>query len=125
LNVVDRALQLVETYGERYYEAEIRRLRGEFAFSVAERAGARSFAEAERWLLMSIQLAQKQCLGSLELRSALSLAQLSEAKRPSGKSMRALQEALGKVHGGESTADVRRARAIVREHQVGEPVRSD
>ena len=124
LDVVDRALQVVEAHGERYYEAEIRRLRGEFAFRVAERTGARTLAEAEIWLLSSIELAQKQRLGSLELRGALSLAQLSEPKRPSAKAIRALEDAVGKIHGGEATVDVRRARAVLQKYQVGEPVRS-
>jgi predicted ATPase len=119
LDVVDRALQLVEAHGERYYEAEIRRLRGEVVARLAQPGAARKLADAETSLLNALQIAKRQRLGSLELRAALSLAQLPGETRPAAGTAQALKEALGKVHGGETTLDVRRAKAVLQELQRG------
>jgi hypothetical protein len=118
--VIDRALQLVEANGERYYEAEIRRLRGEILVRTGQRAGAGDGADAERWLLAAHQVALRQRLGSLELRAALNLAQLPLLSNSPETATRVLAEALAKVHGGESTLDVRRGNLLLRQLQAGE-----
>jgi len=123
LAVVDRALALVEEHGERYYEAEIRRLRGEFALKSAASAGASRAEEAEGWFLGAIKAAQAQQLGSLELRGALSAAELWLQSGSREKAVRVLELAAGKVQGGETTQDVRRARRFLRELQLSESLR--
>jgi predicted ATPase len=116
VSVVDRALQVLEQHGERYYEAEIRRLRGEFALRLGQGGDP---DEAEPWFTGALRLAQAQQLGSLQLRCALSLAQLSRDERASDAAGRALKDALGRIRGGETTLDVRRARAAIQAIQTG------
>ena len=119
LAVVDRALEVVAKHGERYYEAEIRRLRGEFVLQAGGSAAVNRRAEAEQWFLDALRVAQAQRLASLELRAALSLAALPGAQETA---LRTLESAVGKVHGGDSTLDWRRARRALRELQFGESV---
>ena len=118
LAVIDHAVQLVAEHGERYYEAEIRRLHGEFLLRAVARATTVSRAEAERSLMRALETAQAQRLGSLELRVALNLAQLAMKSGAHGRARQTLETALGKVHGGEATLDVRRARRLLDELHV-------
>ena len=119
--VIDHALQLVEANGERYYEAEIRRLRGELMLRDGD-GGASAKFDGERWLLAAHQVAATQKLGSLELRAALSLAQFGLPSSSAKTARRFLTDALGKVHGGEATLDVRRGRRLLQELRLGESV---
>jgi class 3 adenylate cyclase/predicted ATPase len=121
LTVIDRAMQVVEEHGERYYEAEIRRLRGEFTLRSAGAASAAVRAEAERWFLDAIKVAQLQRLGSLELRSALSLAELWMERDPT-EAAPLLAFALGRVQGGDETSDPRRARSLLQGLRASESV---
>jgi class 3 adenylate cyclase/tetratricopeptide (TPR) repeat protein len=120
LAIVDQALRLVEEHGERYYEAEIRRLRGELTLKSAASARVNRAAEAERWFLGAIKVAEAQQLGSLVLRGALSLAELRLQTGRQEEAIRVLEPAIGKVQGGEGTLDVRRAHCVLQEHQLSE-----
>ncbi|HEX2054175.1 MAG TPA: AAA family ATPase [Actinomycetota bacterium] len=72
LNVVDRALKFVETTGERFYEAELHRLRGELLLAV----DANDRAGAEREFRLALEIAAGQGARSLEDRAARSLEEL-------------------------------------------------
>jgi DNA-binding SARP family transcriptional activator/RecA/RadA recombinase len=73
LESVERGLALVEPTGERFYEAELRRLRGELLREVApERA-----AEARRELDRALEVARAQRARSLEERVLASLQRLT------------------------------------------------
>jgi predicted ATPase len=123
LSVIDRALALVEEHGERYYEAEIRRLRGEFLLRATTR-GADATVEAERCFLEAINQAQAQRLGSLELRGALSLAELPQSAGSPDTALSILTAAVRKVHGGETTTDRRRAEQVLQSLHLGVAVQS-
>ena len=79
LPVLSEALQLVEQTGERYYEAEIHRLKGELLLQLSPE----NRSEAENCYQQSIAIAQAQSAKSWELRTASSLARLwqSQGKR--------------------------------------------
>ena len=74
LEILARALKLVETTGERYYEAELHRLRGELLLSAA--GPDDRTAEARSSLQTALDVAHRQNSLSLELRAAVSAAQL-------------------------------------------------
>ena len=64
------AAVIAEQSSERWWDAEICRLRGLVALSGGE------VSESEAWLLKSLQTAQQQRAKSLELRAAMSMARL-------------------------------------------------
>ncbi len=103
------AAVIAEQSGERWWDAEICRLRGLVALSGGE------VSESEAWLLKSLQTAQQQRAKSLELRAAMSLARLW---RDQGKVQQA-RELLAPVYGwfteGFDTLDLKEAKALLQE----------
>jgi predicted ATPase/type II secretory pathway predicted ATPase ExeA len=74
LALLDQALAAVDKTGERYYEAELYRLRGELTL-----AGAGPVEqEAEECFLEAIDVARQQQAKSLELRAVMSLVRLRQ-----------------------------------------------
>src|SRR5205823_4097546 len=91
LQALAEAHTLVEQQEERWWEAEIYRLRGVLLL----RQTGTSQAEAETWLLRALDVARRQEAKSLELRAAMSLARLwqQQGKRD------AARELLAEVYG--------------------------
>jgi predicted ATPase len=117
LETIAEALALVELIGERYYEAELWRVKGELllqaAASNSQASGAQ--AEAESCFQQAIEIAQQQSAKSWELRAATSLARLwqQQGKRTEARQM------LAKIYGwfteGFATADLQEAKALLDE----------
>jgi predicted ATPase len=103
------AAAIAEQSGERWWDAEISRLRGLVALSRGE------LGESNAWLLKSLQTARQQQAKSLELRAATSLARLW---RDQGKRDEA-RELLAPVYGwfteGFDTLDLKEAKALLDE----------
>src|SRR5262249_19960113 len=78
LTALSEALTLVEKTGERYYEAELHRQRGELLLLRAEAShpaqGSREQHDAEMCFQQALDIARHQQAKSLELRAAMSLA---------------------------------------------------
>jgi len=72
LQALAEAHTLVEQHEERYWEAEVYRLRGVLLL----RQPGTSQAEAEAWLRRALDVAHRQEAKALELRAAMSLARL-------------------------------------------------
>jgi predicted ATPase len=72
LGVLDEALALAEEMDERWWEAELHRLKGQFLLSFT----ADNAAAAEACYQRAINVAQGQGAKSLELRAATSLTRL-------------------------------------------------
>ena len=72
MTALSEALTLVETTGERYYEAELHRLKGELLLQHA----APEVSHAETCFQQSLDIARCQQAKSLELRAAMSLGRL-------------------------------------------------
>jgi predicted ATPase len=100
---------LVEQHDERWWEAEVHRLRGVL---LLQQALPRQ-EEAEAWLQQALTVARRQQAKSLELRAATSLARLW---RHQGKGAEA-RELLGAIYGwfteGFDTVDLQEARALL------------
>jgi predicted ATPase len=74
LRLLDEALALCQSTGERYYEAELCRLKGERLLKTSRGSVAVEAAEAS--FQQAIDIAKRQQARSLELRAAISLARL-------------------------------------------------
>jgi predicted ATPase len=131
LAVAAEALALVEATGERFYEAELHRLRGELLRrqeagagrpSPAEPAAARphdpapfGLAEAEACFHRALDVARRQGAKSFELRAALSLARLLRDRGERAEGRRLLAATFGWFTEGRDTPDLRDARAFLEE----------
>jgi class 3 adenylate cyclase/predicted ATPase len=109
LQALAEAHTLVEQHEERFWEAEIHRLRGVLLL----RQTMPQPEEAETWLQRALDVARRQEAKSLELRAAMSLARLWQQQ---GKRT-AAHDLLAPVYGwfteGFDTADLREARAVL------------
>ena len=102
---VDEALARAEGHGERWYLAELLRIRGVIAQSQG-RAG-----EAERQLRDAIDCAREQHVPSLELRAATSLVRLRGAQ--DAGAVETLSSVYGRFTEGFGTADLVTARELI------------
>jgi class 3 adenylate cyclase/predicted ATPase len=111
LQALVEAHTLMEQQEERYWEAEVCRLRGVL---LLRQPGA-SQAEAEAWVQRALDVARRQEAKSLELRAAMSLARLWQQQ---GKRLEA-RELLAPVYGwfteGFDTADLQEAKVLLEE----------
>jgi predicted ATPase len=129
LAVAAEALALVEATGERFYEAELHRLRGELLLrqeagagrpSPAEPAAARphdpdppGLAGAEACFRRALDVARRQAARSLELRAALSLARLLRDRGEPAEGRRLLAATFGGFTEGWDTPDLQDARTLL------------
>jgi adenylate cyclase len=107
LAAIKEAEDFVEETGERFWEAEIRRLKGELLWLDGEHG------RAETCFATALELARGQGALSLELRAATSLARLW---RDSGRARDAhslLSDVYGRFSEGFDTLDLRDAQALL------------
>jgi len=111
LAVLGEALALVDTTGERWYEPELYRLKGELLLQQS----SDHQAEAESCFHHALDIARNQQAKSLELRATTSLARLWQQQ---GK-RREARELLAPIYGwfteGFDTADLQEAKALLAE----------
>ena len=80
LSVLAEALALVDKTGERYYEAEIYRLKGELTLQANTQSPDSQITEAETCFQQALKIARQQEAKSWELRAATSLARLWQSQ---------------------------------------------
>jgi predicted ATPase len=100
---------LVEEHEERWWEAEVYRLRGVLLL----RQTVAQPEEAETWLQRALDVARRQESKSLELRAAMSLARLWQQQGRRAKAHQLLAEVYGWFTEGFDTADLQEARALL------------
>jgi predicted ATPase len=110
LTLVAEGSAIAERTGERYYEAELHRTKGEALLQFKVQAHE---LEAEACFLRAIEIARKQSAKSLELRATTSLARLlaSQGRREKARAM--LAEIYGWFTEGFDTGDLIDARALL------------
>lgn len=113
LALLQRAFDIVSRYGERYYEAEIRRLLGELTLQSAALHGRDESAAAERWFVGALAFAQEKQLHGLGLRSAISLGRLRLAQGRSEEALQNLEPAYAWFEEGKGTRDLEQARTLI------------
>ncbi|HTG05168.1 MAG TPA: winged helix-turn-helix domain-containing protein [Bradyrhizobium sp.] len=110
LATVDEALMRCEARDERWYVAELLRIKGELLLHETQH---RSISAAEQCFGEALELAQHQGALFWELRSALSLARLRIAQDRRADARAALAPVYEKFAEGFETADLRHAGAML------------
>jgi len=114
LTVLTEALTLTETTGERLYESECYRLKGELLLQ----QNAANQAEAETCFQHAISIAQNQSAKSRELRAATSLARLWQQQGKRQEAYDLLAPVYGWFTEGFDTADLKDAKTLL--HELGD-----
>jgi predicted ATPase len=107
LDLMDEALGLVDENGERCWEAELHRLKGELLLMVEDQA------EAEACFQRALDIARRQRAKSWELRAAISLSRLWYRQDKRAEARALLQGIYGWFSEGFGTADVVEARGLL------------
>jgi predicted ATPase len=133
LALLAQALAVVQRTGERWYEAELHRLEGEFLLQAesapnVERAAKKTRRAVDRrpsavdlhrsveaCFRTAVEVARRQQARSLELRAAMSLSRLWHRQGKRRQAHDTLAEIYGRFTEGFATADLRDARALLAE----------
>jgi class 3 adenylate cyclase/predicted ATPase len=107
-SVLAEALAIMHTSEDRYYEAEVYRLRGELLLEEGKR-----FEAAEESFLQALDVARRQGAKSLELRAVMSLCRLWQKRRKPGEAHRMLTEIYSWFTEGFNTPDLQEAKALL------------
>src|SRR5262249_51794688 len=111
LAALAEALTLVETTGERWYEAEIYRLKG----ALLVQQNTANQAEAETCFHHALDIARNQQAKSFELRAATSLARLWQQQGKRQEAHGLLAPVYQWFTEGFDTADLKEAKALLDE----------
>jgi predicted ATPase len=114
LQALAEAHTLVEQYEERWWEAEIYRLRGVLLL----RQTGTPQAEAEAWVQRALDVARRQQAKSLELRAAMSLSRLWQQQGKRQEAYDLLASIYAWFTEGFDTADLQDAKALLEELEV-------
>jgi class 3 adenylate cyclase/predicted ATPase len=111
LATIDESFPIIERGGQRSYEPEVHRLKGELLLA----QDASNAAQAEQSFRTAIDIARKQHAKSWELRATTSLARLldGQGKRDEARAM--LAEIYNWFTEGFDTADLKDAKALLEE----------
>ena len=111
LSVLAEALERIDQSGERYYEAEIYRLRGELLLQTTQKKET----EAEHCFQKAIDIARHQNAKSLELRAAMSLGRLWHQQGKRSEALRIIEEVYSWFTEGFDTKDLQEAKVLMRQ----------
>jgi predicted ATPase/class 3 adenylate cyclase len=109
LAALGEALAMVARTGERWMEAELHRLKGELLLV----ASPADYAEAELHFRQALDVARSRDERSLELRAAMSLGRLWQARCRSDEARRVVAEVYGRFTEGFDTSDLREAKGLL------------
>ena len=112
LTVVAETLTNIEHFGERYWEAELWRIKGELLLKAA---ASNAQAEAEGCYHKAIEIARGQSAKMFELRAVMSLARLWQQQGKHAEARQMLAEIYGWFTEGFDTADLQDAKALLDE----------
>src|SRR5229473_2727869 len=117
LNTVAEALAAVEKTGERLFEAELYRIKGQLSLQAKQvkASEGKSIEEAESCFLKAIEIARRQQAKSLELRASTSLSRLWQQRGQKQQAQRLLAEIYGWFTEGFDTSDLKEAKALLEE----------
>jgi TOMM system kinase/cyclase fusion protein len=111
LRLVAEALVAADHSGERFYESELYRLKGEFLQALP----TGNHAEAERCFHQALDIARRQQAKSLELRAATSLSRLWQCQGKRAEARALLAPIYGWFTEGFDTADLQEAKVLLEE----------
>jgi len=99
----------VDQSGERYWLADLHRMSGQIALRRAQP----DRGHAEACFHRAIEVARSQDARLLELRAATALGRLWQGARADDEVRALIEPILSHIEGGETTPDVRNARALL------------
>jgi predicted ATPase len=111
LRSLEEALEALQTTEDRFYEAEVYRLKGELLLQQS----AAQQGEAEDSLQQALEIARRQQARSWELRAAMSLSRLWQHQRKCAEAHALLAPVYGGFTEGFDTADLQDAKALLEE----------
>jgi predicted ATPase len=111
LTVLVEALARVDNTGQRYWEAELHRRKGELLLMQQ----GQKVGEAEECFRKALDIARRQQAKSLELRAAMSLSRLWQHQGKKEEAHQLLSEVYGWFSEGFDTADLKEAKALLEE----------
>ena len=109
LEVVDEALAIGDATGERWYQAELYRLKGELLL----KRDSSAIDTAESNFLQSMAIAREQHARAIELRAAVSLVRLARARGLRYSALTVIRPILETFTEGLDTLDVSEAKALL------------
>ena len=109
LTALSEALALVDKNGQRYYEAELYRLKADLLLGQA----TPDAAQAEACFQQALDVACRQQAKSWELRAAMSLSRLWQCQGKSEQACQILAEVYGWFTEGFETADLQEAKSLL------------
>jgi predicted ATPase len=116
---VTEGLELVEKTGERWWEAERWRVRGELEVKKSQKSKIKGqmskVKKAEECFLRAIEIARSQQAKSLELRAVIRLSRLWQRQGKKAEARRVLDECYGWFTEGFGTVDLRQAQDLLTE----------
>jgi predicted ATPase len=117
LNLLSEAQAAVDRNGERWWQAEIYRLKGELMLKQCGVEGlqAEKQMEAETYFHRALDTARRQCARSFELRATLSLARLCQKQGKRAEARSTLTDIYGWFTEGFGTADLQEAKTLLGE----------
>jgi hypothetical protein len=139
LSLLAQTLEFVDKHDERYYEAELYRLKGTCTLqskasprqvqdkskasqNKSEVANTHAEAEAEACFLKAIEVARHQQAKSLELRATVSLARLWQQQGKKVEAHQMLAEIYSWFTEGFDTKDLQEAKARLAELEEGDEI---
>jgi class 3 adenylate cyclase/predicted ATPase len=108
LEVLGEAMAIVDRNDERFYEAELHRLKGELLLSIPADS-----SDAERCFRIALEIAGRQRAKSLELRAAFSLARLCAKEGRRSEAHDLLAPIYGSFSEGFGMSDHKEAKALL------------
>jgi TOMM system kinase/cyclase fusion protein len=111
MRVLAEALALVDTTEERWWAAELHRLKGELLLALS----TDNTAEAETCLHQALEIARRQKAKSLDLRAAMSLSRLWQQQGKRDEARELLAPIYGWFTEGFETADLQEAKVLLEE----------
>ncbi|MFL5586808.1 MAG: adenylate/guanylate cyclase domain-containing protein [Ktedonobacteraceae bacterium] len=115
LATIDEALREADRSGERFWEAELYRLKGRLESFTAPPM----LAKAEWSLQKALDIARRQRARSLALRTALTFERLMQSQGKPSQAHRLLREVYAEFTEGFDTADLVQAKAVLEEFSAG------
>jgi predicted ATPase len=111
LTVLAEALPIVDNTGERNWEAELHRRKGDLLLMQQ----GQKVGEAEACFRKALDIARRQQAKSLELRAAMSLSRLWQQQGKKEEAHQLLAEIYGWFTEGFDTADLKEAKVLLEE----------
>ena len=112
-SLVNDALESVEKIEERWYEAELYRLKAHLTLDTCPASSSRPDIDVEGCLLKAIEISQHRKVKSLELRAVMTLCRLWRTQDKAQEALRMLNDTYSSFTEGFATRDLQRAKMLL------------